>query len=766
MPHFATTQEKAPRQNATSVTPVHAGLLQRKCDCGGTAGPTGECEQCKKKRESNTNHSSEIPPIVHEVLSSAGQPLDTGTRAFMERRFGHDFRNVRVHTDAKAAESARAVRALAYTVGHDVVFDASRHSPETVDSRRLLGHELAHVVQQSVGVVSPNRRSEADAEAAATDLDRGRPARVAMGTRVGLARQPSSSTDDSDLYQAFIDIPQIEKDRLLSKFGAVAPEPEPKAAPVEDIGCHIDPNKKSPGQPKCAVSHHKTPGAAEQTVAAQMQHPVNVTQFEKEQRAKFDRLNEAFLYYKGTGKYIHRGEFSPYEIEKGNIIATSDRWDAWMKGRGVGINNLEAAEFDQRFFRSKAEFDRELRRRDEEYAAKLETCKKEGKGLKAPKLHRTRPEYLDCEEKVAAEYEPMMAAATAAAREWNSRQLPAIESIANAGPVSTAGLVVGGTARVLSGGESKEAVPSALALGSLGDALALGVGAPPLAGTAQDPGRAPSALVEKAPPREAMPPPPSAPSATPASQPAATPAVAPATPPTAVVVPTPALPPVPTPTPRTLPMRRTSKGPRPTTSSALHTTTPAKRLDPQIRVDVLPTSSTAFSDEAAASVTPNTPAPAPAARVRGNTQPFLRDQLAKVSNPSHPLHNALVVPVVDGNGNLVLDADGHPTFTWRTTTFTAKSGRVMTGRYQGNEHGIVVQVGHREAFASGAPEVFMLEDADANQLGGQVIESRGSLSNKVAVEVDGAIVDQFSLEQWERLGIVPAGTTAKAKKTQ
>jgi hypothetical protein len=144
----------------------------------------------------------------------------------------------------------------------------------------------------------------------------------------------------------------------------------------------------------------------------------------------------------------------------------------------------------------------------------------------------------------------------------------------------------------------------------------------------------------------------------------------------------------------------------------------------------------------------------------------LQDQLAKVSNPSHPLHDALVVPVVDGNDNLVLDADGHPTFTWRTTTFTAKSGRVMTGRYQGNEHGIVVQVGHREAFASGAPEVFMLEDADANQLGGQVIESRGSLSKKVAVDVDGAVVDLFSLEQWERLGKVPAGTTAKAKKTQ
>ncbi|HWF08934.1 MAG TPA: DUF4157 domain-containing protein [Bryobacteraceae bacterium] len=499
------------RRAQWSLSSIGVGApLQRKCACGGNPGPAGECEACRKKRlqrkgsdpSSVNRHPSEVPPIVHEVLRSPGQPLDAKTRAFMEPRFGHDFGHVRVHTDAKAAESARAVHALAYTVGHNVVFDAA-HSPETIGSRRLLGHELAHVVQQSAGGVSPDRRSERDAAAAATDLDRGRPVRVAMGTRVGLARQSSSSTDDSDLYQAFIDTPQIEKDRVLSRFRAAAPQP--KTTPVEDTGCHTDPNKKSPGQAKCAVSHHKTAGNAEQAVAAAMQHPLDVSQFEKEQRGKLDRLNEAFLYYKATGKYIRRDEFSPYEIEKDNIIATSDRWDAWMNGRGVGVNNLEAAEFDRRFFRSKAEFDLELRRRDKEYAARLATCRKEGKGPKWPKASRTRPEYLDCEERVAAEYEPTKAAAQDASRAWAHGQLSTLERIETAGPVSTAGLFVGGVARVMRGGESIEAAPSALALGSLGDALALAPGAPPLAGTAQDPGQAPGALVEKAPPREDMP---------------------------------------------------------------------------------------------------------------------------------------------------------------------------------------------------------------------------------------------------------------------
>ena len=67
----------------------------------------------------------------------------------MELRFGHDFSRVRVHTDAKAAESARAVNALAYTVGHDMAFGAGQYVPETSEGRQLVAHELAHVVQQS-----------------------------------------------------------------------------------------------------------------------------------------------------------------------------------------------------------------------------------------------------------------------------------------------------------------------------------------------------------------------------------------------------------------------------------------------------------------------------------------------------------------------------------------------------------------------------------------------------------------------------------------
>ncbi len=87
-----------------------------------------------------------VPPIVHDVLRSPGQPLDLATRGFMEPRFGHDFSHVHVHADPGAAGSAVSIGARAYTVGHHVVFGAGEYRPGTADGRRLLAHELSHVV--------------------------------------------------------------------------------------------------------------------------------------------------------------------------------------------------------------------------------------------------------------------------------------------------------------------------------------------------------------------------------------------------------------------------------------------------------------------------------------------------------------------------------------------------------------------------------------------------------------------------------------------
>ena len=160
--------------NAEAAPPIAnavGGLLQRSCDCGNHKMAGGECGSCEKKRKgslqrfaigSDAGHAA--PAIVHEVLRSPGQPLDAATRAFFEPRFDHDFSQVRVHNDSSATESARAVKALAYTVGNDVIFGAGRYEPTTPAGRKLLAHELTHVVQQGKGQGLELQRAPEDAD--------------------------------------------------------------------------------------------------------------------------------------------------------------------------------------------------------------------------------------------------------------------------------------------------------------------------------------------------------------------------------------------------------------------------------------------------------------------------------------------------------------------------------------------------------------------------------------------------------------------------
>jgi Domain of unknown function (DUF4157)/Protein of unknown function (DUF3238) len=209
---------EAAKTTAQTFTPLGNRILQRKCACGGSPGLSGECAGChgkKPKREAlnsqfEAEHLHAVPSIVHEVLRSPGQPLDMDTRAFMESRFAHnfggvrvfhnawhapqgrmtvgpahdefeqetkrvshglttsrknlqsdgrrpgyDFSRVRVHTDKQAAESAKAINALAYTVGDHMVFGPGQYAPDTLEGKRLLAHELTHAIQQRAGPTGP-----------------------------------------------------------------------------------------------------------------------------------------------------------------------------------------------------------------------------------------------------------------------------------------------------------------------------------------------------------------------------------------------------------------------------------------------------------------------------------------------------------------------------------------------------------------------------------------------------------------------------------
>jgi hypothetical protein len=198
--HIPTKPTAAPERH---LAPATFGTLQRKCACGGSGGSGGDCAECAKKklqrRANGGTQSAPIPPTVHEVLRSPGKPLDSSTQNSMASRFSflrdqplrsiarsaspaalavnqpgdryeqeadqvadrvmrragtasmpaaNTFSNVRIHNDPRAAESARSVGALAYTVGNNVVFGAGQYSPATSSGQRLLAHELTHTLQQ------------------------------------------------------------------------------------------------------------------------------------------------------------------------------------------------------------------------------------------------------------------------------------------------------------------------------------------------------------------------------------------------------------------------------------------------------------------------------------------------------------------------------------------------------------------------------------------------------------------------------------------
>jgi hypothetical protein len=200
--------------------------LQRKCACG------GGCDSCRARG------NTAAPPIVHEVLRSSGRPLDAPVLAAMGPRFRADFSRVRVHDDAHAAASARAIHADAYTVGRDVVFGHGRYAPRTPAGRKLLAHELTHVVQQesSAGASGPLLVGAPDT-AEEAEAHRGeRPGRTASrivqrqnhgdeGIQVEL--EPTPRDEQRRLHEQGIDLPEVSLETWRTLTTHVGRELEP-----------------------------------------------------------------------------------------------------------------------------------------------------------------------------------------------------------------------------------------------------------------------------------------------------------------------------------------------------------------------------------------------------------------------------------------------------------------------------------------------------------------------------------------------------------
>lgn len=130
-----------------------------------------EEEKLQRKELSSSNNATSTPLIVEQALSSGGSPLDNGTKSFMEERFGYDFGNVKIHTGPIAAKSAQSINALAYTSGNSVVFNEGQYSPNDEKGRRLLAHELTHVVQQNASVQLKHKIQRTPLSTFRTDLE-------------------------------------------------------------------------------------------------------------------------------------------------------------------------------------------------------------------------------------------------------------------------------------------------------------------------------------------------------------------------------------------------------------------------------------------------------------------------------------------------------------------------------------------------------------------------------------------------------------------
>jgi len=233
---------------ADHVMRSHAGdPASAPCTCseGGES-----CEECSRKsasiqrRADSQGERSSAPAgdatsaSVSALLSqSGGHPLDAATRAFFEPRFGHDFSDVRLHTDATASKSAQAIQALAYTAGPNIVLDVSRLQPTSPAGRHVLAHELTHVVQQGsaphsrvqrIVEMRPPGRGEASAFDRRQEVIE-RMNRLSNGITYALAGQritytvtdAAKATPFDRQMERFIDRAEVVPMRLITSAGRV-----------------------------------------------------------------------------------------------------------------------------------------------------------------------------------------------------------------------------------------------------------------------------------------------------------------------------------------------------------------------------------------------------------------------------------------------------------------------------------------------------------------------------------------------------------------
>jgi GH24 family phage-related lysozyme (muramidase) len=271
---------RPPTRQPVPVSPLAAAMLQRKCAGARPSAGSCHCEACAKDK-AGAGHAAHdraeaAPPIVHQVLNTSGQALDTATRGSMEQRFGHDFGRVRIHADGKADASARAVGASAYAVGPHIVFARGQYAPATRAGAMLLAHELTHVLQQPararlgaihLGEAGDAHEREADSIAArvmndasamppVSPLAAGAPGRLMRRMGPELDPPPPRKPDACEPFVGPPQHPEKVSETMIDRWkGKYAKEGD------QGEGCIEHPYVAGVGETVCTIGYgHQIPG--------------------------------------------------------------------------------------------------------------------------------------------------------------------------------------------------------------------------------------------------------------------------------------------------------------------------------------------------------------------------------------------------------------------------------------------------------------------------------------------------------------------------
>lgn len=249
-PVHAPKAQASARRHAPVASSWLSGQVMRSpsgCACGGSC---PRCQPTSLQRAEATESDQAVEPLdtstAVQTAQRSGQSLPKALRSYFEPRFGQDFSQVRLHTDGQAAQAAQGIQAKAYTTGENIVFGAGQYAPDTEGGKRLLAHELTHVIQQNGRSTDPL----ADPQEEAT-LQR----KTTIGTPGDALEQEADQVADQIMRMAKPEAISAAGPAIQREPSAATPSTTPTADGKDPAKTEAKPNPKLEDAAKKAADH-------------------------------------------------------------------------------------------------------------------------------------------------------------------------------------------------------------------------------------------------------------------------------------------------------------------------------------------------------------------------------------------------------------------------------------------------------------------------------------------------------------------------------